>query len=290
MSTDRRYLQWLAARDSRRRNCLTDTTRTRWRLAILIKSRSRLRSSSRVTRCCALPRMAPSRISSSSGSRQIFKSPEVSTMLARAAINLTSISASREEYLKRRVSLGRLRTSSISPSWESDVMTLKSPRRQRSTTCPGGPVGLRKAVTQTLVSSRATSGTAFCLDLVSSPRDFSLHDFLWDRFGARPHPREQALEIALPVWLRIKRNQDAGLLFQSEPPQRSQHPVFEHRVKRFSHRSDFLGQRHNLDYSGECCFRQTAVARSRQARAGGWGNQMKVLSVEYSLVVSKSIV
>ena len=241
MRTYQSCLQRLAGRDSRRRNCLTDTTRTRWRLAILIKSRSRLRSSSRVTRYVAFPLIAASRISSSSGSWQIFKSPEVSTMLARAAINLTSISASRGEYLKRSASLGRLRTSSISLSWESDVMTLKSPCRQRSTTCPGGPVGLRKAETQTLVSSRATGGTAFCLDFVPSPSDFSLHDFLWNRFGARPHPRQQALEIASPAWLRIKRNQDAGLLFQSERSQRSQDPVFEHRMKRFSHRSDFLG-------------------------------------------------
>ena len=159
--------------------------------------------------------------------------------------------------------------SRISVICESDVMTLKSPCRQRSTTCPGGPVGLRKAETQTLVSSRATSATAFCLDLVPNPRDFSLHDFLWNRFGARPHPRKQALEIASPAWLRTKGNQDAGFLFQSEPSQRSQDPVFEHRMKRFSHRSDFLGQRHDLDYSGECCVRQTDAARFRHAGAGG---------------------
>ena len=259
----------VARLESRWRNCLTDTTRTRWRLAILIKSRSRLRSSSRVTRCCALPRMAASKISSSSGSRQIFKSPDVSMMLARAAINLTSVSASCGEYLKRRVSLGRLRTSSISLSWESDVMTLKSPRRQRSITCPGGPVGLRKADTQTLVSSRATSGTAFCLDLVPGPRDFSLHDFLWNHFGARFHPREQALEIASPAWLRIERNQDAGFLFQSERSERSQDPVFEHGMKRFSRRYGFLGQRHDRHYSGECCVRQTDASPSRRAVARG---------------------
>ena len=67
------------SRFNRRRNCLTETTRTRFRLAILIKSRSRLRSSSRVTRYCDLPTMAASRISSSSGSRQILSSPETCT-------------------------------------------------------------------------------------------------------------------------------------------------------------------------------------------------------------------
>jgi len=273
MTTVETNLYRTARVETRRRNCLTDTTRTRWRLAILIKSRSRLRSSCLVTRYCAPPRIAASRISSSSGSRQIFKFPEVSTMLARAAINLTSISASCGEYLKRRVSLGRLSTSSISLSWESEVTASKSPCRQRSTTCPGGPVGLRKADTQTLVSSRATSGTAFGLDLVPSPRDFSLDEFLWNSFGTRLHPREQALEIASPASLRIKRNQDAGLLFQSEPSQRPQDPVFEYRMKRFSHRRDSFGQRHDLDYSGECCVRQTDAARSRQAGAGGWINR-----------------
>jgi len=76
----------IAWRDRRRRNCLTETTRTRFRRAILIKSRSRLRSSSRVTRYCDLPTMAASKISSSSGSRQSLSSPEVCTSVAQAAI------------------------------------------------------------------------------------------------------------------------------------------------------------------------------------------------------------
>jgi len=272
--------QGYAKRARRRRNCLTDTTRTRWRLAILIKSRSRLRSSSRVTRYVAFPLIAASRISSSSGSRRACSSPEVSTNVARAAISLTNLSASRCGYLNLRRSRGRLRTCASSVSCEIEVTALNLSRLHALTTCPGGPVGLRKAETQTLVSSRATSATAFCLDLVPSPRDFRFHDFLRNRFGTRLHPREQALEIASPAWLRIKRNQDAGLLFQLEPSQRSQDPVFEHRMKRFSHRRDFFGQRHDLDYSGECCVRQTDAARSRHAGAGGKSDQMKVLSNE----------
>lgn len=91
-----------AWRESLRRNCLTETTRTRWRRAILTKSKSRLRSSSLVTRCCDLPWIAASSISSSSGSRQIFNSPEVSTTSARAAIRRTNVSASRWVYLNLR--------------------------------------------------------------------------------------------------------------------------------------------------------------------------------------------
>ena len=79
-------------RASRRRNCLTDTTRTPWY------------------------RIAASRISSSSGSRQAFSSPEVSTNVARAAISLTNLSASRCGYLNLSKSLGRLRTSASSVS------------------------------------------------------------------------------------------------------------------------------------------------------------------------------
>ena len=50
MGTDERNSYRFAWRASRRRNCLTETTRTRFRRAILIKSRSRLRSSSLVTK------------------------------------------------------------------------------------------------------------------------------------------------------------------------------------------------------------------------------------------------
>ena len=115
------------SRASRRRNCLTETTRTRWRRAIRIRSRSRLRSSSRVTRYVAFPIIAASKISSSSGSRQTFSSPEVSTNVVRAAISLTNLSACRCGYLNLRKSRGRLRTSASSVSWKSDVTALNWP-------------------------------------------------------------------------------------------------------------------------------------------------------------------
>ena len=263
MRTDRPYLQRPAARDSRRKNCLTDTTRTPWYRASLMRTRSRLRSSSRVTRYVAFPLIAASRISSSSGSRQACSSPEVSTNVARAAISLTNLSASRCEYLNLRESRGRLRTCASSVSCEMDVTALNLSLLHAVTTCPGGPEGLRKAETQTLVSSRATSGTAFSLDFGPSPSDFSLHDFLWDRFGPRLHPREQTLQVVSPARLGIKCDQDARLRFQPEPPQRSQDPVFKHRMKRFFHRRDFFGQCHDLDYIGEICVRQTDASRSR---------------------------
>ena len=263
MRADPSYLQRLAARDSRRKNCLTDTTRTPWCRAILMRSRSRLRSSSRVTRCVALPLIAASRISSSSGSRQAFSPPEIATNVARAVISLTNLAASHCEYLNLRKSRGRLRTCASSVSCERDVTALNLSRLHAVTTCPGGPEGLRKAETQTLVSSRATSGTAFSLDLGPSPSDFGLHNFLSDRFGTRLHPREQALQVVSPAWLGIKRNQDTRFRFEPESPQRSQDAVFKHRMKRFFQPRDFFGQRHDLDYTGEFCAQQTDKPRDR---------------------------
>ena len=282
MRADRTYLQRLAARASRRKNCLTDTTRTPWCRAILMRSRSRLRSSSRVTRCVALPLIAASRISSSSGSRQAFSSPEISTNVARAAISLTSLAASQCEYLNLRKRRGRLRTCASSVSCERDVTALNLSRLHELTTCPGGPEGLRKAETQTLVSSRATSGTAFSLDLGPSPSDFGLHDFMSDRFGTRFHPREQTLQVVSPAWLGIKRNQDTRFRFEPESPQRSQYAVFKHRMKRFFHPCDFFGQRHDLDYTGEFCAQQTDNSRSRYARGSGIAIPQSVIGVAAS--------
>jgi len=136
--------QLFVRRERRRRNCLTETTRIRRRRRALIKSRSRLRSSSRVTRYCDWPTMAASKISLSSGSRHIFRSPEICTTLARAAISRTNVSAFSAGYLNRRVIRGRLRTSTISASCERDVTTPKSSRRHLVITRPGGPVGFRK--------------------------------------------------------------------------------------------------------------------------------------------------
>ena len=123
---------------------------------------------------------------------------------------------------------------------------------------------------QTLVSSIATSGTAFSLDFGPSPSDFSLDDFLWNGFGPRLHPREQTLQVVSPARLGIKRHQDARLRFQPEPPQRSQDPVFKHRMKRLFHRREFFGQCHDLDYTGEICVQQTDASRSRDG--GGIGS------------------
>lgn len=194
-----------------------------------------MRSSSLVTRYRDLPRMAASRISLSSGSRQTWRLPEIWTILARAAMSRTKVSASRRGYVNLRVNRGRPRTSAISAICESDVTVLKSPRRQLATTCPGGPVGFRKAEIQTLVSSRATSGTAFCLDLGPRARHLCFDDLLRDRLGASPHSAKQAFEVLLPLRLGIHGDKHAGLLFQSDWPQWPQHPVLEHRAKRFPH-------------------------------------------------------
>jgi len=247
-------------RDRRRRNCLTETTRTRCRRKALIKSRSRLRSSSRVTKYCDWPRMAASKISLSSGSRHIFRSPEVCTILARAAISRTNVSISPAEYLNRRINRGRLRTSAISLSCERDVTTRKSSRRHLAITCPGGPVGLRNAETQTLVSSRATSGTVLRLHLGPRLSHFRLDDFLRDRFGAGSHRTKQAFEVLPPSRLSVESNQDVGLLLQAERLQRSQHPFFVHRPKRLFHRSS--GLCHTWHYTGAVALRSSRLSQS----------------------------
>ena len=202
-----------AWRASRRRNRLTETTRTPFLRAILIKSRSRLRSSSLVTKYCVFPLIAASRISSSSGSRQIFNSPVVGTAVARAAMSRTNNSASRCGYLNRRINRGRLRTSASSPSCVSEVTALNLSRRQAATTCPGGPEGFRKADIQTFVSSRTTSGTAFCLHLGSGSSDFRLDIALRNVFCPGLHSAQQAIQVALPSPLWMKRHDQRGFLF-----------------------------------------------------------------------------
>lgn len=249
MRTLEAYTHRPVSRESRRRNCLTETTRTRWRRATLIKSRSRLRSSSRVTRYCDLPKIAASKISSSSGSRHIFSSPEIFTIVARAAINRTNTSASRPVYRNLWTNRGLLRTSAISPSCESDVMALNSSSCQAVRTCPGGPVGLRKAETQTLVSSRATSGTAFGLDLGPGSSHFRFDNLLWDGFGTSFHPAKQAFKFVPPLPLWVESNQDVRLFFQVQSLQGSQYSVFKHGSKRFFCWISSFGRRHDSDYS-----------------------------------------
>jgi hypothetical protein len=247
-------------RASRRRNCLTDTTRTRRLRAILIKARSRLRSSSRVTRYCDLPRIAASRIASSSGSRQIFSSPEICAMMARAAINRTNVSASRRGYWKRRANRGLVRTSEISLSCERDVTTLNLSCLQPATTCPVGPAGLRKAETQTLVSSRATGGTAFCPDFGPSSGHFRFNDVLVDRFGAGPHPAKQAVKVVPPLLLGIKCDQNAGLFLQLKGPERSKHAFLVYCFKRLFGGVNLFWQRHETDYTDPSYVRQAESA------------------------------
>jgi hypothetical protein len=230
----------LAWRASRRRNCLTETTRTRFRRAIAIKSRSRLRSSSRVTRYVALPRIAASRISSSSGSRQAFSSPGVSINVARATISLINRSASPGGYLNLLQRRGRLRTSASSVSCDIDVTAVNWSRIQAATTCPGGPEGLRKAETQTLVSSRATSGTTVCFDLGPRFGDLRFGLSLRDSFGPAIHPAQQPLQLVSPAPRWVKRDDHLGFFFQPQRAKRFEHTFFEDGFERLVHgRSSF---------------------------------------------------
>ncbi len=115
-------------------------------------------------------------------------------------------------------------------------MTSNSARNQRDTTRPGWPVGFRKAETQTLVSSRPTMGSAFCLDLGPRACHLLLDNLLWGCLSANSHPTKQALEPVPPLRLPVQGNQDVRLFFQSNGSQGSQNPVLKNRPKSLLHR------------------------------------------------------
>lgn len=263
MKTFQSNTQRLAGGGKRRRNCRTETTRTPFRRAILIRSRSRLRSSSLVTKYCALPLIAASKISSSSGSRQILTLPEVSTTTERATISRTNISPSSPEYLNFLRNRGRLRTSEISPSWKNEVTTLKSPRCQPSITCPGGPEGFRNPETQTLVSSRATNATTFRSRFNSGQSHFRFDHFLGNVFGPGDHLAAQAFEFIAPLLLGIDGDQKARFFLESQRFERAQSAVFKHRMKGFSRWGKFFRQRHGDEYIGTPVLGQADEANRR---------------------------
>ena len=245
---DRIYREVIRA--IRRRNCRTETTRTRLPRAILIRSRSRLRSSSLVTKYCALPRIAASRIPSSSRSRQICDAPALSTTVARAAISRTKVSASPGVYLNRRVNRGRTSTSTISTSCDFDVTALNLSRRQAATTCPGGPEGFTKAETQTLLSSSATSGTACCFDLSARLSDFGFDLFL--RCGARAsaHFAHQAIKVLTPLAFATQGDGHSRFFFETKGLKRTENALFEDRLKSLVDPRFALLSSHGEDYSG----------------------------------------
>ncbi len=140
-------------------------------------------------------------------------------------------------------------------------MVSNSACNQRDTTRPGGPVGFRKAETQTLVSSRATMSTVSCLDLGPRAGHLLLDDLLRSCFGADFHPAKQTLEFVTPLRLLVQRNQDVRLFFQSNGPQRSQDPVLKNRPKSLFHRiAPLQSQQH-----GHC--NEASARRSRKIRS-----------------------
>ena len=216
-----------------------------------MRSRSRLRSSSLVTRYCALPWIAASRISSSSRSRQICRAPEVSTTAARAAISLTNISASPRGYLNFLSRRGRLRTSASSASCESDVTTLNLLRLQAATTCPGGPEGLRKAETHTLVSSRATSGTARCLNVSAGLSDCSFDVFLRYSACSSAHFAHKTFKVVTPLAFLTQGNGHTRFFFQTKGLKRPKNAFLEDCLKSSFDRSYSLLISHGRDYNGD---------------------------------------
>ena len=143
------------------------------------------------------------------------------------------------------------------------MTTVNWSRRQASTACPGGPEGLRNAETQTLLSSRATSGTAFRLDLGPCASHLVFDDRLRDRLRSDSHPSKHAVELRAPLRLWIKCDQDAGLLLKSKRPQGPQNPVLVHGSNRSFERMNFFRQRHDTDYTDAPRRRQVASAQSR---------------------------
>jgi hypothetical protein len=129
------------------------------------------------------------------------------------------------------------------------VTTLNLSCLHPATTWPGGPAGLRKAETQTLVSRRATGGTAFCPDLHPCAGHFRFDNVLTDRFGAALHPAKQAVEVVPPLSLGIKCDQNAGLFLQPKGPERSKHAFLIYCFKRFFGRVNFFWQRHECEYT-----------------------------------------
>ena len=208
--------------------------------------------------------MAACRISSSSGSRQIFSAPETWTTVARAPINRTKLSASRFEYRNRRTNLDLMRTSAISPSCESDVTTLNSSCSQAAMISPGGPVGLRKAETQTLVSSRATSGTAVRLYLVSGLGDLRLDFVLRDCFCPTLHTAQQSIEIISPLALGVECDQYARPLLQSKASQRFQNAFLIDHSDRLFIGMNFSWKVHAENYNDHTTDRQATASRFRR--------------------------
>ena len=118
-------------------------------------------------------------------------------------------------------------------------------------------MGFRKLETQTLVSSRATSGTALRPDLCPCLSHLCLNHLLRDVSSTRLHPLKQAFELAPPLWLSAQSNQDLGFFFQSERLQGSQNPVFKYRSKGFLYRISSSRRRHEVDYSRTSALRST---------------------------------
>jgi len=112
-------------------------------------------------------------------------------------------------------------------------------------------VGFRKAETQTLVSSRATSGTAFCLDLSACLTDFGLDIFLRDSSGSCSHSAQKALKVGSPLRFWKQSKGDAGIFSQSQRFKRSKDAFFEDYLKSFCCRNFLFRQRHMTDYNDD---------------------------------------
>lgn len=136
-------------------------------------------------------------------------------------------------------------------------------RLQALTTYPGGPAGLRKAETQTFVSSRAANGTAFCFDFSAGLADFGLDLFLPYRFGARSHFTQQSVKLATPLRLRAQSNRHLGFFSNSQRPKRPQHTVLEDGLKGFYFRNFFLRERHGIEYNDDPTLGSNAIEMKR---------------------------
>ena len=183
--------------------------------------------------------------------------------LARAAINRIKVVASACVYLNRRVNRGRIRTSASSVSCDGEVTALYRLRLQATTSRPGGPEGFRKAETQTLVSSRATSGTTSCLNIRAGLSDFGFDLSLRYSPGALAHLAHKTFKVVPPFVFLPQGNRYARFFFQTKRLKRSKNALFEDCLESLIDLSFSLLNCHSEDYNREPTVGSTGMEATR---------------------------
>jgi hypothetical protein len=134
-------------------------------------------------------------------------------------------------------------------SCDGEVTALNLLRLQATTSRPGGPEGFRKAETQTLVSSRATSGTTSCLNVGAGLSDFGFDLSLRYSPGALAHLAHKTFKVVTPFAFSTQGNFYARFFFQTKRLKRPKNALFEDCLKSFIDLSFSLLNCHSEDYN-----------------------------------------